>query len=86
MNEHDRLNLAFLLGASEEVLRDWYNTVSDDDRLYASELLNAYSQELRQQAQALRTTCEIELQDTLESSLSDHHYPQAAALLAKFRL
>lgn len=47
MDDHDRKNLEFLLSASEEVLRDWYDNVSEDDHEYASELLNAYGEELK---------------------------------------
>lgn len=86
MDEHDRKNLKFLLNASDEVMRDWYQHVSEDDRQYAAELLQAYSEELREQSKQLRTMCEMTLHNTLESTLNTDHYPQAAALLAKFRL
>ena len=46
MDDYDRENLFFLLNASEEVLRDWYNNVGPDDHDYASELLAEYSKEL----------------------------------------
>lgn len=50
MNQHDRDNLNFLLGASEEVLRDWFDHVDDDDIDYARELLEMYKLELIDQA------------------------------------
>ena len=86
MDEHDRKNLKFLLDASDAVMRDWYQHVGDDDRLYASELLQAYSEELREQSKQLRTVCEMALHDTLEPTLETDHYPLAATVLAKFRL
>ncbi len=46
MNQHDRDNLDFLLGASPEVIEDWYEQMSDDDIEYAFELLEEYAQEL----------------------------------------
>ena len=41
MNKHDEDNLRFLLTVSPETLRDWYNSVSQDDIDYAKELLDA---------------------------------------------
>jgi hypothetical protein len=47
MNNYDRENLKFLLNVSPETLFDWYNNVSEDDHIYASELINQYSEELK---------------------------------------
>lgn len=77
MNEHDRNNLQFLLNASEATLRDWYITVSDDDHVYASELLDQYAAELRNQNPE-----EI----FFEAQLAVSPWPEAEALLNKFRL
>lgn len=46
MNQHDRDNLNFLMTSSDEVLREWYSSASEDDLLYAQELLSAYEMEL----------------------------------------
>lgn len=46
MNDNDRENLQFLLDAGENILRDWYMKVDEDDRKYASALLTCYSWEL----------------------------------------
>ena len=46
MNQHDRDNLDFLLNASPEVIKDWYEQMDDDDIQYAFELLEAYAREL----------------------------------------
>ena len=39
MTESDKANLRFIMGASEHVLRDWYDAIDDDDREYAEWLL-----------------------------------------------
>jgi hypothetical protein len=49
MNQRDKDNLDFLLNASPEVIQDWYNTVEDDDILYAFELLEMAKEELIEQ-------------------------------------
>ena len=63
MNEHDRANLEFLLNASDAVIEDWHSKVSADDIDYAHELLALYSQELREQAIALKIEAEMSLSD-----------------------
>lgn len=40
------MNLQFLLNASEEVLKDWYNVVDEDDHKYASSLMTLASWEI----------------------------------------
>jgi len=47
MNDYDRENLQFLLNASPDVIRDWYDTVDPEDIEYATELMTLYSEELR---------------------------------------
>jgi hypothetical protein len=61
MNEHDRANLEFLLNASDAVIEDWHSKVSPDDIDYAYELLDAFSKELLEKAQALRIEAEMEI-------------------------
>jgi len=56
MTDYDRDNLFFLLNADEETLKDWYNTVDEDDIEYASELMAEYSKELR--VRAIFAECE----------------------------
>ena len=46
MNQHDRDNLNFLMTASDSVLREWYSSASEEDLIYAQELLSAYEMEL----------------------------------------
>jgi hypothetical protein len=43
MDQHDTLNLIFLIEASKETLLDWWHNTSDDDHEYAMELLARYS-------------------------------------------
>lgn len=46
MDENDRMNLQFLLDASEEILKHWYLVVDEHDRKYASSLLTIASWEM----------------------------------------
>lgn len=43
MDRHDRDNLRFLLSCSPKQLKQWYNTASDEDLLYAGEILDRYA-------------------------------------------
>jgi hypothetical protein len=60
-NDWDRDNLNFLLNASVDVMADWDEQADEDDRAYAQELLDAYAEELRIQAQDLRIEAEMSL-------------------------
>lgn len=46
MNHHDRENLKFLLSASPETLKDWYEKVDPEDHEYAMELIKTFQAEL----------------------------------------
>lgn len=46
MNQHDKDNLQFLLTASPEVLKDWYDSVDRDDHEYAIELIRLHTSEI----------------------------------------
>ena len=63
MNDWDRNNLNFLINSDEATIKDWHSKVSADDHAYAHELLNMYSQELREQAIALKIEAEMALMD-----------------------
>ena len=52
MDKQDRDNLDFLLNATPEVIQDWYNTMDDDDIVYAFELLEMAKEELIEQQMA----------------------------------
>jgi len=58
MDQHDVENIRFLLSRTPEQLREWYNSVSDEDLLYASLILENYADFLRQE----NITLEIEQQ------------------------
>lgn len=78
MNDHDKENLNFLLTASPEVLKDWYDSVEEDDHMYAQELLAMYSEEIEQN-QALE-----ELEAGFEAKLAEMNaFPMVEALLSK---
>ena len=53
IDDHDRANLDFLLTATPEALKEWSETVTQDDLDYAQELLDAYQLELDERAQLL---------------------------------
>jgi hypothetical protein len=46
MNPEDKLNLNFLLASSPKTLKEWYDTTSQDDIIYATELLYRYANRL----------------------------------------
>jgi hypothetical protein len=75
-NDWDRDNLNFLLNSSKDTLDDWNSQTDDDDRVYAQELLDAYSRELKLEAQFLRVECEMELLG---------NYPDAIRVIDKIR-
>jgi hypothetical protein len=49
MNKHDKDNLRFLLCSSNETITDWFHKTSEDDILYAMELLNTAQVEMSMQ-------------------------------------
>lgn len=46
MNQYDRDNLNFLLNSTPEIIQDWYESVGEDDIMYAFELLEMAREEL----------------------------------------
>ena len=52
MDQHDQGNLRFLLSCSPEQLKAWYNTASNQDLVYAGELLDKYAQFLEWEIQS----------------------------------
>jgi hypothetical protein len=78
MNQDDKDNLNFLLSATPEVLKDWFESVSDDDHLYASELLAAYKLELAE------IQSQKELEDGFEEQIAAMDcFPLVQSLLSK---
>jgi hypothetical protein len=60
-NDWDRDNLNFLLNAEPDVMAEWDAQADEDDRAYAQELLDAYAEELRLQAQDLLVEAKMSL-------------------------
>jgi hypothetical protein len=46
MNQHDKDNLQFLLTATPDVLKNWYDSVDRDDHEYAIELIRLHTSEI----------------------------------------
>jgi hypothetical protein len=75
-NEWDRDNLEFLLNTKGEDFEAFWAQADEDDRVYAQELLDAYSLELKLRAVELRIEAEL--------TLSGNH--EANQVIQKFRL
>jgi len=73
-NEWDRDNLNFLLNTKGEDFEAWWAQSDEDDRVYAQELLDAYSRELQLRSKEL----------DIEASLGE--MSEAKAVLQKFAL
>ena len=71
MNDWDRDNLNFILSLNEDEFETWLVYLSEDDQLYALELIRAKRLELLEQEQELLETEDFTL---------------ANQVLAKFRL
>lgn len=48
MTEHDRNNLNFLLTIDDNSLAKWFETASDDDLIYAFELIQEYKDKMKE--------------------------------------
>lgn len=48
MTEHDRNNLNFLLTIDDNSLAKWFETASDDDIIYAFELIQEYKDKMKE--------------------------------------
>ena len=72
MTESDKANLRFIMGASDHVLRDWYDSIDDDDREYAVWLL---------------TTARLDFKALMVDQLTDAHSDMQASreILSMFR-
>jgi hypothetical protein len=73
-NDWDRENLNFLLNTKGDEFKEWYAQSDEEDRIYAQELMDAYSRELQLQAQELE----------IEAKLDDMQ--EAKDVLKKFAL
>jgi hypothetical protein len=75
-NDWDRDNLEFLLNTKGDDFHDFWKQSDEDDRIYARELLDAYSRELQFKAQELE----------IESLLEVGGMNSAKQILKKFAL
>jgi hypothetical protein len=78
MNEHDRKNLEFLLGAEPKTIRDWAGKMMPDDIVYAQELLLQHADNLRERSREILVEAEM--------ARLDNSYELARDYLAKFTL
>ena len=74
MNDWDRGNLDFILYSSDADMEDFYSWASDEDLLYALQLIHLAKAELAVE--------EIEIQE----AEADQDLSQAQAVLERFRL
>lgn len=59
-NDWDRENLNFLLNTKGEDFEDFWAQSDEDDKVYARELLDAYSRELKLRAELLEVESRVE--------------------------
>jgi hypothetical protein len=75
-NQWDRDNLEFLLNTKGDDFAAWFAQADEDDLVYARELMDAYSLELKMRSEALEIECLIERLGT----------PDAARVIDRIRL
>jgi hypothetical protein len=68
-NEWDRDNLEFLLNTKGEDFEAFWAQADADDRVYAQELMDAYSLELKIRAEELRVEAELALSNNHEANM-----------------
>ena len=78
MNSHDKNNLNFLLTASQEELKVWYEKTTDVDHAYAKALMSKYYEEVQ------ATAAELLEEWSLEEMTEQGHFPEADAILEKY--
>ena len=77
-NEWDRDNLEFLLNTKGDEFKAWFAQADEDDKVYAQELMDAYSRELLLRSQ------ELEVEALLQKN--NNNYPDASMVIDRFRL
>jgi len=83
MNEHDKRNLRFLLSLGKVGLMRFLSQASEDDMLYAAELLNRHKAEVEGNAEKYENRIyEYVSQDDFEID----EFPDAREYLSKFTL
>lgn len=68
-NDWDRDNLNFLLNTRGDDFQAFWDQADEDDRIYAHELLGAYSLELKVRARELELEARMQLVGTQEAAV-----------------
>ncbi len=68
-NEWDRDNLNFLLNTKGEDFQAFWDQADEDDQLYAQELMDAFSLELKIRSEELRVEAELALSNNQEANM-----------------
>ena len=68
-NDWDRDNLNFLLNTKGDDFQAFWDQADEDDKVYAQELLDAYSLELKVLARELEIEARMELVGTQEANV-----------------
>lgn len=68
-NDWDRDNLNFLLNTKGDDFKAFWDQADEDDRVYAQELLDAYSLELKVRSRELEIEARMELVGTQEANV-----------------
>ena len=68
-NEWDRDNLEFLLNTKGEDFQAFWDQADEDDRVYAQELMDAFSLELKVRSEELRVEAELALSNNQEANM-----------------
>jgi len=67
-NEWDRDNLEFLLNTKGDDFKAWFAQADEDDKVYAQELMDADSRELKLRAEELEIEATLALGNNLEAN------------------
>jgi len=68
-NEWDRDNLEFLLNTKGDDFKAWFAQADEDDKIYAQELMDAYSRELLLRSQELDLEANLALSNNQEANM-----------------
>ena len=68
-NDWDRNNLEFLLNTKGDDFKDWFAQSDEEDKMYAQELMDAYSRELKLKAELLEIEAKLDNFDEAKTFL-----------------
>lgn len=68
-NQWDRDNLEFLLNTKGDDFKAWFAQADEDDKVYAQELMDAYSHELLLRSQELDLEAKLALSNNQEANM-----------------